>query len=211
MKTISLSGSLRENVGKKDVKHLRTQGLVPCVVYGGKAQIHFSIPEKTLAPLFATPEVCYVEIEVNGQKYLTLPQDVQFHKVTETILHVDFFELNNTRTIRMAVPLLVEGSSPGVLKGGKLVKNLRKIKVRALPKHMPEQILVNISKLEVGDQVRVRDMKTDNYDFIEAPSTTVVLIKSSRNMTDDAVATPAAAAAPAAAAPAAEKKPAAKK
>lgn len=191
MKTISLSGSLRENVGKKDAKHLRVEGLVPCVIYGGKEQIHFAAPEKTLINLFNTPDVCYVEIEVNGQNYLTLPQDVQFHKVTESLLHVDFFELNEARAIRMAVPLLLEGSSPGVLKGGKLVKNIRKMKVRALPKNMPEEIVINISKLDVGDQIRVRDIKTENFDFMEAPSTTIVFVKSSRNMVADAAAAPA--------------------
>lgn len=186
MKTVSLSGSRRENVGKKDAMNLRRNGKVPCVVYGGTEQIHLYGNRVELEALFATPEVCYIDLSVDGEKHLCITQEAQFHKVTGELLHVDFLLLNDNKAITLAVPLLVEGSSPGVLKGGKMIKGMRKIKVRSLPKNMPENIIVNISKLDVLDQIRIQDIPVGNYEIMEAKSTTVILIKASRNMVADA-------------------------
>lgn len=186
MKTVSLSGSARPNVGKKDAKALRNQGLVPCVMYGGKDQIHFFAPEKSLEALFYTPEVAFVELEVNGKKVMTLPQDVQFHKVTDRILHVDFLELNENRPIMMAIPVKVTGNSVGVLKGGKLHKAVRKLRIKSLPKDMPETIEIDITPLDILDFVKVSDLPTKNYTFVENPSTKIVTIRTTRNVAANA-------------------------
>ncbi|MDR2557097.1 MAG: 50S ribosomal protein L25 [Bacteroidales bacterium] len=213
MKTVSISGSLRENVGKKDAKALRSSGLVPCVAYGASGQQHFYAPEKELYKFFTTPEVFYVELELAGKKILTMIQEAQFHKVSEKLLHVDFFELSDNRPIIMGVPIVIEGSSPGVLKGGKLIKSFRKLNVKALPANMPEKITINISGLEILDEVCIKDIPTNNYTFLHSPTITVVAVKTTRNVVDAPVAAEAASsAAPAAAAPAAAKsKPEAKK
>lgn len=205
MKTVSISGSLRGNVGKKDAHDLRAQGLVPCVVYGGKEQIHFSAPEKVLYPLFTTPEVCFVELDIEGKKIMSIVQEAQFHKVSEHLLHVDFFELRDDRAITMMVPFGTTGNAAGVLKGGKLVKSVRKLRVRALPANMPENIVVDVTKLEILDEVKVKDLANDKYEILADQTSAVVAVKSTRQ----AVAAPAegeAAPAEGAAAPAAESK-----
>ncbi|MDR0619653.1 MAG: 50S ribosomal protein L25 [Bacteroidales bacterium] len=210
MKTVSISGSPRENVGKKDAKALRNKGLVPCVVYGAGNQQHFYAAEKELYKFFTTPEVFYVELELADRKITTMIQEAQFHKVNGRLLHVDFFELSDNRPIVMGVPIVIEGSSPGVLKGGKLIKSFRKLNVKALPANMPEKITINISGLEILDEICVKDIPTNNYTFLHESTITVVAVKTTRNVVDTpAAAAEAAPAAPAAAAPAA--KPAEKK
>ncbi len=181
MKIVSVSGSTRSNVGKKDAKALRVQGLVPCVVYGGEKQIHFQTDEKSLMPIFYSPEVCFVELNLDGKVIKSIPQDIQFHKVTDKITHVDFLELNDKKNITMAVPVHTTGSSAGVLKGGKLVKNLRKMRVTALPANMPERIEIDITPLEIGDHIKVSEIKTNNFTFNEAASSKVVAIRATRN------------------------------
>ena len=145
MKTVSISGSARQNVGKKDARDLRLQGRIPCVVYGGEEQIMFTAAEKDLIQLFNKPEVCFVDLDIDGKKIKAVPQDSQFHKVTDALLHVDFLELRDDRPIRMAVPLLTTGNAAGVLKGGKLVKRMRRLRLRALPANMPENITVDVT------------------------------------------------------------------
>ena len=149
MKTVSISGSARQNVGKKDARDLRLQGRIPCVVYGGEEQIMFTAAEKDLIQLFNKPEVCFVDLDIDGKKIKAVPQDSQFHKVTDALLHVDFLELRDDRPIRMAVPLLTTGNAAGVLKGGKLVKRMRRLRLRALPANMPENITVDVTNLDI--------------------------------------------------------------
>lgn len=184
MKTVSVSGALREHVGKKDARILREKGMIPCVVYGVGEPQNFYADVKVLNPLFTTPEICFVELELNGNKLLTIVQEAQFHKVSGDLLHVDFFILSDHRPITMAVPLRIEGSAPGVLKGGKLYKGMRKLRVRTLPKQMPEEIRVDISKLDILDEIKVRDLASDQYELLEAPSTTVVMVKTTRNVVE---------------------------
>ncbi|MCL2027533.1 MAG: 50S ribosomal protein L25/general stress protein Ctc [Bacteroidales bacterium] len=182
MKTVSMSGSPRANVGKKDAKALRNEGLVPCVIYGGKEQIHFSTPETSFKPIVFTPDVCFIEVDLNGEKYLTILQDIQYHKVSDRILHADLFELHDDKVITLPVPVVYAGSSPGVLKGGKLEKSLRKIKVKALPKHMPETLTVDLGALEIGDMVKISSIETKNFTIVDNPNTTVCAVKTTRNV-----------------------------
>ena len=191
MKVVSMSGSLRENVGKKDARDLRLQGRVPCVVYGGEKEIRFSAEAKDLIELFNKPEVCFVELDINGQKVKAVPQEVQFHKVTDSLLHVDFLELRDDRPISMAIPLVITGNSVGVLKGGKLIKRMRRLQLRALPADMPENIVIDITKLDIADEVKVKDLCNEKYKIMGDMTAAVVSIKATRNVAA-AAETPAA-------------------
>ncbi|MDR1951821.1 MAG: 50S ribosomal protein L25/general stress protein Ctc [Bacteroidales bacterium] len=185
MKTVSMSGSPRANVGKKDAKALRCAGLVPCVIYGGKEQVHFSTPETSFKQIVFTPDVCFIEVDLNGKKYLTILQDIQYHKVSDSILHADLFELSEDKVITLPVPVVYQGSSPGVLKGGKLVKGIRKVKVSALPKNMPETLSIDLGKLEIGDMVKIGEIETNNFKIVDNLNTTVCAVKTTRNVVAD--------------------------
>lgn len=174
MKTVSMSGSLRENVGKKDAKMHRKKGEVPCVLYGGKEQVHFSIPEKNFKPIIFTPEVSQVSLDISGKKYPAILQDVQYHPVHDNILHADFLEIVPGKPITVSIPVKLEGAPVGVLKGGKLTKKLKKLKLVGLVEHIPEHILLQIGDLDIGDSIRVRDIKLDNLTLLDVPNSVVV-------------------------------------
>ena len=140
MKTVSLSGSLRENVGKKDAKALRKSELVPCVLYGGDEQIHFATEAKNFKKILFTPETFIINITIGDKSYDAILQDVQYHPVTDNVLHADFLLVKEDKPITVVLPLAIEGSAPGVLRGGKLKQAIRKIKVCGLAKDLPEQI-----------------------------------------------------------------------
>ena len=187
MKSVSMSGSLRENVGKKDAKHLRVNNLVPCVLYGGKDQVHFSVEVGQFKGLIYTPEVHLVQLTVDGKGYLASLQDVQFHPTTDKILHVDFFQVTEDKPLIIGVPVKVAGNSPGVIRGGKLYTKIRKLKVRSLPKHLPDVITVDISNLDIDQTIKVSEIKVPNVDLLDVPSAIVVGVKSTRNTEEAAV------------------------
>jgi large subunit ribosomal protein L25 len=180
MKTVSMSGSLRENVGKKDAKKHRNEGKVPCVLYGGSKQIHFTIEEKPFSGIIFTPEVYIIKIIVDGSEYSAVLQDVQYHPVTDKILHADFLEVLPGKPVTIAIPVKIEGSAPGVLKGGKLHKKIRKLKVKAMVEDLPDSIVISIDNLEIGDSVRVRDISYKNLEFLDVPASEVVGVKTAR-------------------------------
>ena len=161
------------------------------MVYGGEEQIMFTAAEKDLIQLFNKPEVCFVDLDIDGKKIKAVPQDSQFHKVTDALLHVDFLELRDDRPIRMAVPLLTTGNAAGVLKGGKLVKRMRRLRLRALPANMPENITVDVTNLDIAQEVKVKDLCSDKYQIMEDMTAAVVLVKSTRNAQAAAAAAPA--------------------
>ena len=161
------------------------------MVYGGEEQIMFTAAEKDLIQLFNKPEVCFVDLDIDGKKIKAIPQDSQFHKVTDALLHVDFLELRDDRPIRMAVPLLTTGNAAGVLKGGKLVKRMRRLRLRALPANMPENITVDVTNLDIAQDVKVKDLCSDKYQIMEDMTAAVVLVKSTRNAQAAAAAAPA--------------------
>ena len=175
-------GSLRENVGKKDAKNQRNSGFVPCVLYGGEKQLSLLVEEKSFKDLIYTPEVRYVELEIEGQNYKAVIQETQFHKVTEKLLHVDFLEVVDGKPVTIEIPLLVAGNSPGVMRGGKLSKRVRKLKVKGLLEDIPENITVDISNLDILDTIKVEDIQLDRISIIDIPSKVVVIILSSRNV-----------------------------
>ncbi|TCD10671.1 50S ribosomal protein L25/general stress protein Ctc [Pedobacter frigidisoli] len=180
MKTIAISGSPRENVGKRDAKELRYEGKVPAVLYGGTSQQHLAVVIADLRDVIYTPEANFVEIEVNGAKTKAIVKDTQFHPLTDILMHIDFLQLFDDKEIVMEIPVKLTGTSPGVKMGGKMVQKLRKLRVKSLPAKMPQSVEVSIAKLEVGGLVRVRDIKGDGYAITNTPEDTIVSVTMSR-------------------------------
>ena len=180
MKTIAISGSPRENVGKRDAKELRYEGKVPAVLYGGEKQYHFSVSAADLKSLVYTPDVHFVDLDLDGQKFQAIVQEMQFHPLNDLIRHIDFLELNESKEVSMSIPVILTGTSPGVRAGGKLVQKLRKLRVKALPANMPQQIEVSLAPLEVGKSVRVDQIKLDNAKVLNNGDDTIVSVIMSR-------------------------------
>jgi len=197
MRTVSMSGFLRGNVGKKDAKKIRMDGSVPCLVYGGKEQLHFYTDAKNFQKIVFTPEVCFVKLNLNEKEYDVILQDIQYHPVTDNIMHADFMELNPERHIIMNIPVKVSGVAPGVLKGGKVVQKYRKLKIKALPAHMPEVIEVSINGLEIGQNVKVSDVPAEKFTILDNKNNTIVGVSVTR-VVEEVAPTAEAAAAPAA-------------
>jgi len=180
MKSIAISGSPRENVGKRDAKELRYDGKVPAVLYGGATQTHFAVSAADLKPVVYTPDVHFIDIEVAGVVSQAVIQDIQFHPLTEKILHVDFLALDPNKPIAIEIPVKLTGTSPGVKMGGKLVQKLRKLRVKGLPKDHLDTIDVSIEGLEVGKSVRVGEIKLPNLVITNAAEDTIVSVTTSR-------------------------------
>ena len=181
MKSITIKGSERESVGKVSTKALRNAGAVPCVLYGGNQAVHFSADEKAFKNLIYTPNAHTVVIELgNGKSYNAILQDIQVHPVSDKILHLDFFQVFDDKEITMEVPVKVTGVSPGVLLGGVLRLNTRKLKVKALPKNLPDFVEANISKLEMGNKLYVTKLVADNYKLLHPDNTVVAQVRISR-------------------------------
>ena len=185
MKSISIKGSKRESVGKVATKALRNAGMVPCVIYGGKKVIHFSAEEKTFKNLVFTPNVYTANLDIDGQKIPAILQDIQFHPVTDRIIHVDFYQLFEDKEITMKIPVRLTGTSPGVLNGGSLRFTNRKLKVKALPSNLPDFVTADISGLKIGSKLLVSSMLNDEYTFIHPENTVVVQVRTSRNATEE--------------------------
>ncbi|MEA3503774.1 MAG: 50S ribosomal protein L25 [Bacteroidota bacterium] len=181
MKKVSLSGSLREDVGKKSTKKLRREERVPCVVYGKGEQIHFSVSDKELGKLVWSPDVCNFILDIDGKEYSTILQDIQFHPVTDITLHVDFFALSEDKEFIVSLPIETTGTAVGVAKGGKLFVNRRKLKVKGLLSDMPETIKIDISKLNVNNSINVAQLNADSkLLFMDPMGSAVVSVISAR-------------------------------
>lgn len=180
MKSVLLSGSPRANVGKKDAKALRTEQRVPCVLYGGKEQIHFSAAEADFKPLVFTSSVQTVELEVGGQKYNAILQDIQFHPISDRILHVDFLQIHDDKPVNIAIPVEITGVAPGVREGGKLVLKQRKLRVKGLLNVLPDTIKVDISNLAIGQSVRISEISVDGITFLDSPKAEIVAVSATR-------------------------------
>ena len=184
MKSVSMSGSLRENVGKKDAKAQRSQGLIPCVMYGGAEQFTFVVDEKQFKDIIFTPEVKYAELNIEGKTYNALIQDTQWHPITDALLHVDFLEVVPGKNVVIGIPVNIVGTSPGVLRGGKLIKKVRKLKVKGQLQDIPEKIEVDITPLDINDIIKVGDIKLNNLTVIDNKAQIVVSVASTRNVTE---------------------------
>lgn len=180
MKSITIKGSERESVGKVATKALRNAGAVPCVLYGGNQPVHFSADERAFKNLVYTPNAHTVVIELEGKSFNAILQDIQVHPVSDKILHIDFFQLFDDKEITMEVPVKVVGVSPGVLLGGVLRLNTRRLKVKALPKNLPDFIDADISELQMGNKLYVTKLVSDNYKLLHPDNTVVCQVRISR-------------------------------
>ena len=181
MKSITIQGTKRENVGKKSTKALRDAELVPCVVYGGTEPLAFSTEEKSFKKLVYTPDAHTVEIVVDGQTIPAVLQDIQFHPITDKILHVDFYQLSEDKPVVMEVPVKIVGRSKGVVSGGVLRQTYRKLKVKAIPANLPDEIVVDVTPLRIGNKFYVESLKNDQYTFMHPDNAVIVAVKMSRN------------------------------
>lgn len=187
MKSITIQGTKRESVGKKSTKALRDAELVPCVVYGGGEPLNFSAEERAFKGLVYTPEAHTVSIEVDGQTIPAVLQDIQFHPITDKILHADFYQLSDDKPVVMEVPVRLTGRSKGVVAGGALRQSFRKLKVKAIPANLPDEIVVDVTQLRIGNKLYIGDIKTEGYSFMHPDNAVVVAVKMSRNALKGAV------------------------
>ena len=180
MKSITIQGTKRESVGKKSTKALRDAELVPCVVYGGAETLNFSAEERAFKGLVYTPEAHTVSIEVDGQTIPAVLQDIQFHPITDKILHADFYQLADDKPVVMEVPVRITGRAKGVVSGGAMRQTYRKLKIKALPANLPDEIVVDVTPLKIGNKLYVGDIKTSNFTFMHPDNAVVVAVKMSR-------------------------------
>lgn len=181
MKSITIKGSKRESVGKSATKALRNAGKVPCVLYGGEQPIHFAADEFEFKNLVYTPNVYTALIELeSGEKLHAVMQDIQFHPVSDKILHVDFYQLFKDKEVTMNIPVVLEGVSPGVRNGGVLRFPNRTLKVKALPDNLPDFITVDISKMKIGDKIFVTTAKNDDFTILHPDNTVIAQVRMAR-------------------------------
>ena len=180
MKSITIKGSERESVGKVATKAIRNAGAVPCVIYGGKQVVHFSAEEKAFKTLVYTPNAHTVEIDLGGKKFNAILQEIQVHPVSDQILHIDFYQITDDKEITMEIPVRVIGTSPGVLLGGVLRLNNRKLKVKAFPKNLPDFLDADITPLEMGNKLYVTGLPQENYKIMHPENTVVCQVRISR-------------------------------
>lgn len=185
MKVVNLSGSLRENVGKKGSAALRSEGKVPCVLYGGDKQHHFSLARLDVAKVIYTPDVFRIELDLGGESFSAIVKDVQFHPVTDAIVHIDFLQLFNDKEVKIKLPVKIAGNSIGVRNGGKLLVNFRKVDVRGLPDAIPSELEVDITPLRIGTSVRVSELSLDGVTFLNNANAMVVQVRTARGAVDE--------------------------
>ena len=181
MKSITIQGTKRESVGKKSTKALRDAELVPCVVYGGGEPLNFSTEEKSFKNLVYTPDAHTATLVIDGVTVEAVLQDIQFHPITDKILHVDFYQLHADKAVVMEVPVRITGRSKGVVAGGVLRQTYRKLKVKAIPANLPDEVVVDVTPLKIGNKLYVGDVKTEGYSFMHPDNAVIVAVKMSRN------------------------------
>ena len=210
MKTITIEGQLRTETGKSATRLLRSQGMVPGVIYGGAKEISFSASELAFKPLVYTPEFQLTEVKVGGDTFRCILKDLQFDKVSDKLDHVDLLELVADKKVSATIPIKFIGTSVGVKAGGKLETKMKALKVKTLPKYLKENIEVDITNLELNGNIRVEDVKIEHYEILNSPRIPIASVTLTRQLKQEEAATPAKGAAPVkAAAPAAPAKAAA--
>ena len=185
MKSITIKGSQRESVGKKATKALRNAGMVPCVVYGGDEPISFSAEEISFKNLVYTPDVHTVVINLGGNKINAILQDIQFHPVTDRILHIDFYQIFDDKEVTMEIPVRTVGNSRGVRNGGVLRIVNRKLRVKALPENLSDFIEADITEIRIGNKMYTKGIKTYNYKIMHPDNTVICQVRTSRTAIAD--------------------------
>ena len=207
MKTITIEGQLRTELGKQATRQLRSEGKVPGVIYGGAQEVNFSAPLASFKPLVYTPNFQLAEIKLNGKSYKCILKDLQFDKVSDLLNHVDLMELVENKQVIATIPLKFTGTAAGVKDGGKLISKMKSLKVKTFPKYLMENIEVDLTNLELNGNVRVEDVKVDNYEILNSPRIPIASVVLTRELKQEETAPVAGA--PAAGAPAAPAAPAA--
>ena len=188
MKSITIQGTKRESVGKKSTKALRDAELVPCVVYGGKEPLNFSAAEKAFKNLVYTPDAHTATLVIDGETIEAVLQDIQFHPITDKILHADFYQLSADKPVIMEVPVRITGRAKGVVAGGVLRQSFRKLSVKAIPANLPDEVVVDVTPLKIGNKLYVESLKNDQYTFMHPDNAVVAAVKMSRNAMKNAAA-----------------------
>ena len=187
MKSVSLDGIARVNLGKRFSKEMRKNGQVPCVIYGGsqKSPTHICIDSNKLKKVIFTPNVYKLNISVDSELHETIIRDIQFHPVNDEIIHVDFLKLEEDKLVSLEVPVKLLGNSIGVLNGGKLNLVIRKIIIKCLPKNIPDNIEIDISNLKIGQSVRIEELNLENIEFGHPSTLVIVAIKTARTVVEE--------------------------
>jgi large subunit ribosomal protein L25 len=218
MKTITIEGHLRTEIGKQATRQLRSEEKVPAVIYGGAKEVNFSAPATSFKTLVYTPDFQLAEIKVDGIAYRCILKDLQFDKVSDELIHADFLELVEDKKVIATIPIKFTGAAKGVKDGGKLITKMKALKIKTFPKYLKENIEVDLTELELNGNVRVQDVKADNYEILNSPRIPIASIVLTRQLKQEEASTTtpvaaaaaakpaAAAAAPAAAKPAGAKK-----
>jgi large subunit ribosomal protein L25 len=180
MKSVVIEGKKRTSLGKKEAKKLRAEQIVPAVLYGGEEVIHFAVPFSDLRKLVYTPSVYLIDLDIEGEKYKAIVQDMQWHPVEEQILHVDFLMVQEDKPLKIAIPVQLTGLAKGIKAGGKLKNNLRQLKVKALAENLPDVITIDVTDLGIGQSIKVADLSFGNLEFLDSKTNMVVSIITSR-------------------------------
>jgi large subunit ribosomal protein L25 len=182
MKTITIEGQLRTESGKKATRQLRSQNLVPAVIYGGKTEVNFSAPTSAFKSIVYTSEFMFAEIKVDGNTYKCILKDLQFHKVSDALVHLDFLELVEDKHVIATLPLKYTGTPAGVKAGGKLVLKIKSVKIKTLPKFLRENIEVDITNLELNENIRIENIKADNMEIMNSPRIPIASVTMTRQL-----------------------------
>ncbi|MDR0713413.1 MAG: 50S ribosomal protein L25/general stress protein Ctc [Bacteroidales bacterium] len=180
MKSFELKAALRKETGKKSSKKMRAQDIVPCVLYGGKENINFSVSEGDFRGLIYTPSVFVINLDIEGEKRQALMKETQFHPVTDKLLHADFYEISADKPVVVKLPVKITGSSIGVREGGKLVLENRRIAVKGFYKDIPDEIEINVTELGIGKAIRAGEIATENFEIVSPKETRIVVVRSTR-------------------------------
>lgn len=181
MEIFELAGSVRTDLGKKANKALRANGEVPCVIYGAGENVNFYVTEKDLMKLLYTPKVYLVNITIDGKSYKTAMREIQFHPVSDKVLHIDFYQVSEEKPVVMEVPVKLTGFAAGVKLGGKLIQVMRKLKVRAIPANLPDELVVDVTPLELGKSMKVKELGFEGFEIVNSPEVVVANVKITRD------------------------------
>ncbi len=180
MKSLKITGQKRENLGKKEAKKLREQGLIPSVLYGKDEVVHLALSFSNLRPFVYTPNIYLIDLTIDGKEYKAMIQDIQWHPVEEQILHIDFLKIEEGVPVKIGVPVELTGTAKGIKAGGKIKFNMRKLRVKALAENLPDTIKIDVTKLGIGDSIKVESLQRDKLEFLDNKSNLIVGVVSTR-------------------------------
>ena len=178
METVSISGNVRTEYGKRATRAVRKESKIPCVLYGGDQPVHFSTTLKDVKSIVYTPDFKLVELDIEGEKYRSILKEIQFHPISDEIVHMDFLKLTDGKPVKVEVPVRFKGTSPGVKVGGKLLQLVRKVKIKTIPEKLIDQLVLDISELDLGQAIRVRDIEAiEGIEVMNSPGIPVATVE----------------------------------